>query len=107
GGRGKIRSPHIRPLPQAIAPERDTLLRALPIETPQSAPVPFQVLANSAKNIRSGGGEVVGLRQSARDRVRRRHALLAALALGDVFAGNQDNRIITRPPHRLGILACP
>ena len=57
--------------------------------------------------MRSGGGEGVDLGQNARHGIRRRHALLAELALGDVFAGNQDNRIIARPPHGLGIFAHP
>src|SRR5712671_6745608 len=93
----------IRRMPKAIAAERDTLS----LDTPQSAPFPLQVLADRPKQMWSGGGEAVGLRQNACDRVRRRHTLLAAPAFGDVFARNQNDRIIARPLHGLGILTHP
>ena len=80
---------------------------ALPIDPPKSAPVPFQVLANRPENIRRGSGEGVGFGQDARGGMLRGTALLVAPALGDVFAGDQDNRIITSPPHGLSIFTNP
>src|SRR5947209_8582228 len=90
-------------MPKAIAAERDTLS----LDTPQGAPFPFQVFADSAKNMRRGGGEALGLGQDAGDGICRRHPLFGALALGDVFAGYQNDRVIARPPDGLAILTDP
>src|SRR5205085_12479210 len=74
--------------------------------TPQSTPVPFQVLSDRPKQMR-GGGETVSFGQYARRGIRRRHALLAAPALGDVFARDQDDHVIARPADGLSIFANP
>src|SRR5208337_5152918 len=80
---------------------------ALPIETPEGAPVPFEVLADRSKQVRSGGGDVVGFGEDVCDRIQRVAPSLGPPAFGDVLASNQDDRIAGRSPHRLGIFANP
>src|SRR5689334_23409256 len=78
--RVEFRALDVRRMPKAITPEQGTFLP----ETPERAPVPFQVLANGPEHIRSDSGKVIGLGQDAGHGILRRHTLLAALALGDV-----------------------
>ena len=77
------------------------------MDTPESAPIPFQVLANRPKHMRSRGGKGVGFSQDARDGMQSVAPLFGPPALGDVFARNQDDRITARPPHSLGVFTNP
>src|SRR4029077_9940904 len=74
-----------RVLRGAHAPRTTARERAsLSIETPESAPVPLQVLTNRPKDMRSGTGEAIGLGQRAGHGILRRHTLLTTLAIGDI-----------------------
>jgi hypothetical protein len=77
------------------------------LEAPESAPVPFQVLADRLKQMRSSGGEAVGLGENARYGVCRRHTLLTVPALGDVFGCDQDDDLFVGLPYGLRIFANP
>jgi hypothetical protein len=90
-------------MPKAIAAEGDTVS----LDTPQTAPIPFQALADGLEQMRSGGREAVGLGQHAGNGTQRDAPLLGPPTLGDVFACNQDDRIIASPPHGLGIFTNP
>jgi hypothetical protein len=50
----------MRCMPHAIATERGSLLIARPSETPEGAPIPFKVLADCPKQVRSGVGKAIG-----------------------------------------------
>jgi hypothetical protein len=81
-------------VPQTRAPQRSSVVIALPIETPERAPVPFQLLAVRPKYLWSAGCEAVGLGQDARRGELRRHTLLGEPVFSDVFACDQDNHIV-------------
>src|SRR5258707_15845284 len=100
----EFRGRDVRRMPQAVATEGATLPIA---ETPESAPVPFQVLADPLEQMRSGGGEAVGFGRDLGARIQHVAPALGPPALGDVLASNQDDRSIARAPHRLGIFANP
>src|SRR6516162_4198180 len=55
--RVEFRGRDIRRMPKAIAAEGDTVS----LDTPQTAPIPFQALADGLEQMRSGGREAVGL----------------------------------------------